>query len=365
MKHRMMWVALAAGFVLLGSVFLPTDSATGAEKPFAKGTRIRLIIPFSPGGGTDVYGRVVARHIGRHLEGNPTVIVQNMPGAGGTIAFNYVYHSAKPDGTILGVSSSGTLTRQQLGYPGARYDLAKMPIISVAGFSVITYIGAHVGARNLGELLKLKLPRPLVRGETSRESSSAVRRSVVFDVILKDLPSKQIAGYPGYADATAAVQRGEADVTGMSPPGYNASVRSLAKDGKVFPLFHSGLMDAKGNIVRDPAAGDIPTFEEEYRKIFGKSPSGIAWEAFKSLVVSGGNFEKALFAPPGTPKDRVDTLSRAVANMLKDPKYIADATRIFGAPIQTFVGGDAGVILDRAMSTPAEIQAFLKKLLKG
>ena len=365
MKHRMMWVALVAGLVLLGSVSLRTDSAMGAEKPFAKGKRIRLIIPFSPGGGTDVYGRVVARHISRYIPGNPTVIVQNMPGAGGTIAFNFLHHSAKPDGLTLGVSSSGTLTRQQLGYKGARYDLAKMPIISVAGFSIITYVGAHVGVTSLEELLKTKLPRPLVRGDTSRESSTAMRRAVVFEAILKQIPSKQIYGYPGYADVTAAIQRGEADISGMSPPGFNATVRPLVKEGKAFVLYHSGLLDAEGNIIRDPAAAEYPTFEEEYRKIFGKSPSGIAWEAFKSLVVSGGNFEKGLFAPPGTPKATINVLASAVGKMLRDPKYVADATRIFGAPIKTFVGADAQGILDRAMKAPPEVQAFLKKLLKG
>ena len=288
-----------------------------------------------------------------------------MPGAGGTIAFNYLYHSAKADGTILGVSSSGTLTRQQLGYPGARCDLRKMPIVSVGGFSIITYVGAHVGASSLGELLKLKLERPLVRADTSRESSTAMRRSVVFEAILKDIPSKQVFGYPGYADVTAAIQRGEADISGMSPPGFNAMVRPLVKDGKVFVLYHSGLLDVQGNIVRDPAAADIPTFEEEYRKLFGKSPSGIGWEAFKSLVVSGGNFEKALFAPPATPKGTVSALSRAFGQMLQDPKYIADATRIFGAPIKTFVGPDAAVILERAMTVPPEVQGFLNKLLRG
>lgn len=362
MSNRLSLTALVASLVLLVSGSPRADSA---ETSFTKGKRIRLIIPFSPGGGTDVYGRVVARHLGRYIPGNPTVIVQNMPGAGGTIAFNFLHHSAKADGTILGVSSSGTLTRQQLGYPGARYDLAKMPIISVAGFSIITYVGAHVGARSLGELLKLKLQRPLVRADTSRESSTAMRRSVVFEAILKDIPSKQIFGYPGYSDVAAAVQRGEADISGMSPPGFNAMVRPLVKDGKVFVLYHSGLLDAQGNIVRDPAAADVPTFEEEYRKLFGKSPSGLAWEAFKSLVVSGGNFEKALFAPPATPKKRLEALRSAFAKMLQDPKYVADATRIFGAPIKTFVGADAEVILDSAMTVSPEIQGFLKKLLKG
>ncbi len=365
MKHRTIWAALVASLVLLVSGSLQADAQTNADKPFAKGKRIRLIIPFSPGGGTDVYGRVVARHLGRYIAGQPTVIVQNMPGAGGTIAFNFLYHSAKPDGLTLGVSSSGTLTRQQLGYKGARYDLRKMPIISVAGFSIITYVGAHVGARNLEELLKLKLQRPLVRADTSRESSTAMRRSVIFEAILKDISSKQVYGYPGYSDVTAAVQRGEADISGMSPPGFNATVRPLVKEGKAFVLYHSGLLDAQGNIIRDPAAAEYPTFEEEYRKIFGKSPSGIAWEAFKSLVVSGGNFEKGLFAPPGTPKGTIKVLANAFEKMLQDPKYVADATRIFGAPIQTFVGADAEVILDRAMTVSPEVQSFLKKLLKG
>ena len=361
MRHRTIWAALAAILVLSVAGPLQADSKT----PFAKGKRIRLIIPFSPGGGTDVYGRVIARHLGKYIEGQPTIIVQNMPGAGGTIAFNFLHHSAKPDGLTLGVSSSGTLTRQQLGYKGARYDLAKMPIISVAGFSIITYVGAHVGVTSLEELLKAKLPRPLVRADTSRESSTAMRRSVIFEAILKDISSKQVYGYPGYSDVTAAIQRGEADISGMSPPGFNATVRSLVKEGKAFVLYHSGLLDAQGNIVRDPAAAEYPTFEEEYRKIFGKSPSGIAWEAFKALVVSGGNFEKGLFAPPKTPKATIDVLANAVGKMLKDPKYVADATRIFGAPIQTFVGADAQGILDRAMTAPPEVQAFLKKLLKG
>ncbi|MDE0029032.1 MAG: tripartite tricarboxylate transporter substrate-binding protein [Deltaproteobacteria bacterium] len=360
MNYRLTSVAILACLALLVSASPRAD----AETPYSKGTRIRLIIPFSPGGGTDVYGRVVARHLSRHIAGNPTIIVQNMPGAGGTIAFNFLHHSAKPDGLTLGVSSSGTLTRQQLGYKGARYDLAKMPIISVAGFGLITYVGAHVGARSLGELLKLDLGRPLVMADTSRESSTAIRRTVVFKAILKDVASKQVYGYPGYSDVAAAIQRGEADISGMTAPGFNATVRPAVKEGKAFVLYHSGLLDAQGNIIRDPAAAEYPTFEEEYRKVFGKSPSGIAWEAFKSLVVAGGNFEKGLFAPPGTPQATIDLLADAVGKMLEDPRYIADAKKIFGARIKTFVGADAAKILEGAMNASPEVQSFLKELLK-
>ena len=300
MRHRTIWAVLAAIFVLLVTGALQADSKT----PFAKGKRIRLIIPFSPGGGTDVYGRVVARHLGRYIAGQPTVIVQNMPGAGGTIAFNFLHHSAKADGTILGVSSSGTLTRQQLGYPGARYDLRKMPIISVAGFSIITYVGAHVGATSLGELLKLKLERPLVRADTSRESSTAMRRSVVFEAILKDISSKQIYGYPGYADVAAAIQRGEADISGMSPPGFNAMVRPLVEDGKAFVLYHSGLLDAQGNIIRDPAAAEYPHLRGGISQALWQIPFGHCLGSVQVVGGVGWQLRKGLFAPPGTPKER-------------------------------------------------------------
>ena len=146
---RRSWPAFFATAIALGLVL--ANRPAPAQEPFYKGKTVRLLVNYPTGGATDVVARLVSRYLGKHLAGNPTVAVQNMPGGGGNVGANYVYEVASPDGLTVGVFSGGYLP-QILGGAGVRFDLNKMPMIAGVGETSVVYIRADTGVKGPGEI---------------------------------------------------------------------------------------------------------------------------------------------------------------------------------------------------------------------
>ena len=123
------WAAVLSGLLVLMTL---AGAASAADKPFYAGKTIRVIVPFSPGGGTDNYARFAARHWVKYIPGNPRILVQNMPGGGGALTFGYLYSKASRDGLTLGVASEGVPVRRLLRRPGHTYEFIKMSLIASA-----------------------------------------------------------------------------------------------------------------------------------------------------------------------------------------------------------------------------------------
>lgn len=192
-------------FMALIVLFAFTSGMTPvfAQEPFYKGKSVRFLVNFTAGGPTDVMARVIARHFPKHVPGSPTVVVQNMPGAGGIIGANYVYEVAKPDGLTVGVFS-GMYLPQILGGSTVRYDLNSMPIIAGAAESSVVYLRVDAGVKAPEDLFRPA--KPIVIGGFTRENNKDLSLRLALDLL--GVPYRYVTGYAAVPELRVAIQRG-------------------------------------------------------------------------------------------------------------------------------------------------------------
>ena len=294
------------------------SAAPAAAAPYFAGKEFRIVVGFAPGGGNDLFARVFPEYLGKYIEGNPTVIVENRPGAGGVTALNWFADAAPHDGTVAFVCSGGLVTRMVLGYEGVTGKTANFKPLIAGPLGRTNYISALTGYKEPKDILKLK--EPLFLGSTDPLSTIG---SVVALKLLK-VPFKTVKGYPGKNDAMLAFQRGEVTVGDIATPIFLDSMLPLIEKKEAYPLFAQGIM--KGDeLVRDPANPDLPTVAEFYNEVHGVAPSGPAWEAYKQVIRAIGNGGKILMIHKDTSPEVEAALLKAFADVQKDEAFIKNS----------------------------------------
>jgi tripartite-type tricarboxylate transporter receptor subunit TctC len=346
---------LVVSTIVCFSVCLSIQSVF-AQEPLYKGKSLRFLVNYPAGGATDVVARLIGRHLSKHIPGNPTIAVQNMPGGGGNVGANYVYEVAKPDGLTVGVFSGGYLP-QILGGSGVRFDLNNMPMIAGIGETSVVYIGADAGVKRPADILKPA--KPITIGGFTRESNKDLALRMALELL--GVPYRYVTGYAGESDLRLAVQRGEINYTSEGLTGYTQGGAMMAKEGVVVALYQDGLAGPEGDIIRDPRA-DLPTFREFFKTVKGAEPSGPLAEAFK---ISGAVRSMGRFAvmPPKTPGSIVETLRKGFRDTLADPEFKAESERALRFQLVSFVGEEAARVntaVFRAATAP--VREALKKL---
>jgi putative tricarboxylic transport membrane protein len=249
--------------------------ALAADSPFYRGKTLTVLINFAAGGPTDIEGRLVARFIGKHLPGQPTIIVQNMPGAGGVTGTNYLGEVAKPDGLTLGYFTSqffNLLTAD----PNLRVDLAKFAYIASIEGVAVAYVRKDVapGIQEPKDIVKAKSVKA---GGLSLNSAKDVRFRLQLDLL--GIPHQYVTGYNSNSDARLAVERNEIQFFTEGTPGYRSQVQPrMVKDGGVLPLYADELVTAEGEFKPSAEVPDIASFSQLYQQTFGKLGSGALWE---------------------------------------------------------------------------------------
>ncbi len=323
-------LALAA-LAVLGAV----TSASAQEDTYFKGKDITLLIGFGPGGGYDTYGRLFARHFGRFVPGNPTVVPKNDPAAGGMKVANYIYSVAKKDGTELALFQSATALEPLFGTQEANYETTKFTWVGnmdsdVAGCGV----WKHTGIKSWEDLKT----RETTFGATGPGAVTAIHPRVAGT--LTGLKIKVITGYTGTRDINLAMQRGEVDGTcGM----YMASIRSQYQQN----------VDAGELII-------WMTFGKERTKDFPKVPT--VFELVKTdderkladLIFGSDAIGRPISAPPGLAPERAATLRKAFDAMVKDPDFLAEATKI-GLSIDPMSGEEVQKRFVSLLATPKPV----------
>ncbi len=346
------------GATVIAAALTQAIAPAFAQEPPYKGKTVRLLVNFTAGGPTDVLARLIARYFPKHVPGSPTVIVQNMGGAGGIIGANYVYEVAKPDGLTVGVFS-GMYLPQILGGSTVRYDLNSMPIIAGAAETSVVYIRADAGVKAPEDLLNPA--KPIVAGGFTRENNKDVSLRLALDLL--GVRYRYVTGYAAVPELRVAIQRGEINYTTESLTGYNTGGVLMVREGVVVPLYQEGLLGPEGDTVRDPRS-DLPSFKEVFRKIKGSDPSGPLAEAFK---ITGGSRSMLRFitVPPKTPAELVQILRRAFRDTFEDPEFKADSDRVMRFQLMTYVGEEAEKVnaaVFRAATIPA--REVLKKMVQ-
>jgi putative tricarboxylic transport membrane protein len=328
-KYGALFFAMVIGLGLSAAV-----RSALAQEPYYKGKSLRLLVNFPAGGATDVVARLASRYMSKHIPGNPAVVIQNMPGGGGNVGANYIYEIAKPDGLTVGVFSGGYLP-QILGGSGVRFDLNSMPIIAGVGETSVVYIRTDLGVKTPSDILKPA--KPIVMGGFTRESNKDLALRMALDLL--GVPYRYVTGYAGEADLRLAAQRGEINYTSEGLSGYTMGAALLAREGTVMPIYQDGLAGPDGVIVRDPRT-ELPTFKEFFKTVKGVEPSGPLGDAFKisAAVRSMGRY---MVGPPKTPGPLIDVLRKAFRGTFEDAEFKAEASRVLGYQLVTFVGDDA------------------------
>jgi len=293
------------------SIMSFTVSAAQAQDSFYKGKTVRIIVGASAGGGYDTYSRTIARHIGKHVPGNPTFVVENMPGAGFLISANYMYNIAKPDGLTIGHFIGGLFLQQLLGKSGIQFDAAKFEYIGVPTQDnyVIGVSKKNTGISSMDQWMSSKTVVKL--GGVGAGSATDDIPKVLMATL--GLPAQLVSGYKGTADVRLAYDSGEVQGVCNSWQSFTATWPNELKSGDL-------------QIVLQTTARSHPDLTKVPLAIsYAKNDE--ARNLINALVHSVGPAARPYMLPPATPKDRLATLRKAFMDVMKDPEFLADATK--------------------------------------
>ena len=293
---------MRASNMMLAMIPALTSAAPAcAQEPFYAGKTVSLYVGSGAGGGYDLYGRVVGRHLGRHLPGNPTIVVSNMPGAGSIVMTNFLYAAAPKDGTAIGIPMQQIREDQLLGVRGARYDVTKLAWIGRISSNVeLSYVWHTAPVQRIEDLRTR---------ETTFAGSGAT--SLIYPRLLNAMTDQKWKVIPGYittAPAHLAMQRGEVE-------GASSSLNTLRTttdwlDKKLVRIIVQYADE------RHPDLPDVPTAVEVVNSPDDKAAIG--------FYTNSGTLGRAIVAPPGLPPERIAELRAAFQAMTADPAFLAE-----------------------------------------
>jgi len=303
---RRLALTLTAAAVVLA---LASSRPLEAQSFFA-GKTVRIVVGLAPGGGFDTYARLLARHLGRHIPGNPTIIVENVTGAGGLIAANQLYRVAKPDGLSLAHVPGTLLLGQVLGQPGIEFDARKFEYVgATVKEEVVCSMTRASGIASVEQWMAAKVPVKIgaVAPGAPTDNSPRILKAAL------GLPIQVVTGYKGTAEIRLAAESGEVAGACWAWESMRATGRRALEAGDAIPVVQ---------VTSKPLA-DLP-----------KVPLAISLaktdEARRLLQVGiqdGSAYSRPFIAPPGTPKDRVQALRKAFMATLSDPTLRAEADK--------------------------------------
>ena len=295
-----------------------------ADDPYFKGKRLTLLIGSAAGGPTDIEGRLFAKYLGRHIDGQPSVIVQNMDGAGGLIGAQYLGEVAPKDGTVMGYLS-GTSWIYVSEPERWRVDFKAYEFVAYQPGTTVHFVRTDVppGMKEPTDIVKAK---GLIAGGLSADTSKDLRLRLGLDML--GVPYQYVTGYRSSAPARLALQRGEINMFSESPPSYRAVVEpQLVKTGQVIPVWYD-IGDASDTApCRRREGFGYPSFPQLHTKLLGKPPSGQNWEAFRTIHEVNSTLQRLIVLAPGTPKAAYDALRAAIEGINSDKEFAAEAVK--------------------------------------
>ena len=330
---KALWLGALAIAAATGEVI-----AQSPEQFFARKT-IAVTIGYTAGGSYDLYGRLVARHIGKHIPGQPSVVAQNMPGAGSLKAANYLYEVAPKDGTALGVIVESAALEQALANPAVQYDAARF-----------SYIGRVATSNNIFMQWHSSKVQSLDDSRRMESSLAGTGPGSIADTVPKLLNAltgtklKLITGYPASSEAMLAMERGEVEGASSSWAAVKVGKQAWLRERKIRIILQT-------TPERVPELPDAPSLGE-----IGDTPED---RAVFALYASGSAVGRSLLAPPGLPAERVRVLRDAFQAMVKDSEFAGDLQRM-NVELDPLPGEAVAQLAARALAAPAAVRERAK-----
>jgi tripartite-type tricarboxylate transporter receptor subunit TctC len=312
-----------------------TAHAQPADQFFARKT-ITVSIGYTAGGSYDLYGRLIARHLGKHISGNPTVVAQNMPGAGSLKAANYLFNAAPKDGTALGVIVESAALEQVLGNKAAQYDAAQF-----------TYFGRVATSNNIFMMWHTAKVQSIADAQKTETILAGTGPGSIAETVPRLLNAligtkfKLVSGFPASTEAMLAMERGEVDGAGSSWAAVYVAKKDWLRDKKIRII----LQTQPGDRHRD--LPDAPTLTE-----YGNTPED---KLVTALYASGSGIGRTLLGPPGIPADRLKMLREAFDAMVKDPAFVADIKKL-DVELDPLSGAQVQDLITRTLAVPASVR---------
>jgi tripartite-type tricarboxylate transporter receptor subunit TctC len=334
-----------------------------ADEAFYKGKRLTILINFASGGPTDIEGRLFARHLARHIEGQPNIVIQNMEGAGGIVGAKYLGEVAPRDGSMAGYFT-GTAFMYALDPERFRVDFKTYEFVATQAGTTVHFVRTDV-APGMKEPTDIAKAQNLIVGGLSVDTPKDLRLRLAMDML--GVPFKYVTGYRSSPSARLAFQRGEINFFSESPPSYRGVVDpTLVKTGQAIPVFYDAGFDGRSFFVPDPVKDlTILNFHELYQKIKGIMPSGQYWDIYKSIISADGIIQRMIVMPPGAPQPAIDALRAAIGGVNGDKAYAEEAEKAFGFVPQWAAGPDTPKVAQTALTVRPEVRAFLADYMKN
>jgi tripartite-type tricarboxylate transporter receptor subunit TctC len=343
-RRRLLRAMVAAGLLCGTCSLLLVNGSAMAQAPVTlSGKTFTMIIGFGPGGGYDMWARMVAGHIGKHLPGNPTVISQNLPGGGSYRAASFIYNRAPKDGTAMAIIARDAALGPLTGEPGAQFDATKFSWIGTPATETNVCIAYHTAPVKTAHDLTEK---ELIIGDTGPGTGTHSYPKALNDIL--GMKFKLVGGYPSSADVFLAMERGE--VQGFCESLDSVKVRrpDWIPSGAVSVLLQGG---AKPN----PELKGVPFVPDLAQRPEDR-------EAIEFLYIGQG-IGRPFVAPPGMPPDRLKMLREAFDATMKDPEFIAEAKeRRFSLDPEN--GEQLAALINKAYATPKPIIDRIAKLIQ-
>ena len=343
MGKNLFWFVLIALFVALS---LPAH----AQTPFFQGKSVRVIRGGQPGDLYDLWTRHIATYLGKHIPGNPSVMVQNMPGAGSVIAANHIYNFAKPDGLTLGSINPGIYMDQLIGRKEVQYDWSKFNWIGTPEQTEsVFFFRGDTPYKTIDDLRKANEPPRC--GSTGTASTTYHIPKLLEEIFAVKFTI--ITGYQGAADIDVALERGELQCRLITISAYFGREPHITwfKKGFTRPFVQTGRK-------RDPLLPETPTLYDLLDRYKGRD----ADRRLVTLFTAPNEFGRPWTAPPNMPADRLKILRDGWSNTLKDPDLVGEANKRRW-PVEPVGGEELAKLAKEVITQPPEVVARLKKLL--
>lgn len=316
----------------------PLAQAETAEPFFARKT-ITISVGYTAGGSYDLYARLMARHLGKHIPGNPTVVAQNMPGGGSMKAANYIYQVAPKDGTALGVIVESAALEQVLGNSAVQFDAAKF-----------TYVGRVATSNNIFMQWHTSKVQSIADSQRIESTLAGTGPGSIAETVPRLLNAiigtkfRLVSGYPASTEGMLAMERGEVEGTGSSWAAVSVTKQEWLREKKI-----KIILQTQPERHRD--LPDAPSLTE-----YGNTPED---RQVTALYASGSGVGRSLLGPPGIPADRLKVLRDAFGAMVKDPEFVADIKKV-NVELDPLSGDGVQALIVRTLNVPASVKERAK-----
>lgn len=344
-----MTVRRIAALGLMGWLAAHASVALGAGDPvadFYSGKRVSLLIGAQAGGGTDIAGRLMARYIGKYIPGSPTVVPQNMQGAGSLKLTNYLANAAAPDGLTFGVLVRGVIQEPILGDKAAKFDPLKMTWIGTMSSggedAYLLVLRKELGIATVDGLRHA--PKPITLGSSGGNSTNMVFAKLSNELF--GFNTRIIQGFQGTNSVMLAVERGEVD--GIYSTLMTLSNDSFFRDGKLVPVVQAG------RSTRHPEYPNVPLLRELI-----SAPEDVALLSFVESIFP---VSLPFAAPPGVSSARTEALRKAFLESCADKAFLADAKKL-NMEISPLGGEQVKDVIAKMMETPPSVIRRYKKMI--